>query len=309
MLITRGLVPMASILPHSLDFCLKFGPERVRPLALRIGRGYRPVMTAYWNGSAFVMSDDYPDYLAYKCAKCAEVPVAIMGAFPHGTAIVEQIGGWELLPPCGIARYPIPVAPYSPEFKKWQLEERLRGTDRRERPVELIVIFLRFAELLHDEDTSEKELHRFIQLHPVVLSAYGTSLDSEVSLGQQYRIDLILRSTGVREDVTLVELEHHRHPLFTRSGRARAEITHAIQQVQDWFRWLRENPTDFASVSLRGIPPRGLVVAGRSRDLAEEDRSRLAHLNTSSVVPVVTYDELLDRFGDLVLSQLDDDQE
>ncbi|HEY3899974.1 MAG TPA: Shedu anti-phage system protein SduA domain-containing protein [Chthoniobacter sp.] len=254
------------------------------------------------------MSDDYTAYLAYKRSKCSQVPVAILGQFPPDAAVTESVGGWELLPPAGIARNFFPAAPYSTKLKEWFLEEKLREHDDKKRPVDLMVTYLRFAEQLHDEDADEKRLHRYIERNPVVLSAYGTRLDSEVSLGQQYRIDLILRSTGVREEVILVELENHRHALFTRSGQPRAEITHAVQQVQDWFRWLRENPNNPVAVSIGGIPPRGLVVAGRSRDFSEEDRSRLAHLNTFSAVPVITYDELLDRFGDLVLGQLADER-
>jgi hypothetical protein len=163
-----------------------------------------------------------------------------------------------------------------------------------------------FADLLDDEELDERELHEFILKYPELLTAYGTRMDSEIRLGNEYRIDLAVHSSGVRDEVTLVELEHHRHDIFTRDGQTRAEITHAVQQVQNWFRWLRENPAEPFAASLRGIPPKGLVVAGRSRDFSEDRRSRLAHLNSTSPVPVITYDELLDRLGDLILSRLED---
>jgi hypothetical protein len=163
-----------------------------------------------------------------------------------------------------------------------------------------------FADMLDDKNVSERQLHEFIFKHPAVLTAYGTSISSEVWLGENYRIDVIVRTSGVSRQTTLVELEHHRHGIFTRDGQPRAEITHAVQQVQDWFRWLRENPISAVATSLSGLPPAGLVIAGRSRDFNEDERSRLAHLNAGSSVPIITYDELLDRLADLILSRLDE---
>ena len=131
-------------------------------------------------------------------------------------------------------------------------------------------------------------------------------MESEVRLGEKHRIDLVVRSNGVREQVTLIELEHHRHEIFTRQGEFRAEITHAIHQVQDWIRWLRENPEHPTAQSLGNLPPSGLVIAGRSRFFTDDQRDRLAHLNAGSPVPVVTYDELLDRLRDLTLNRIEE---
>jgi hypothetical protein len=49
-----------------------------------------------------------------------------------------------------------------------------------------------------------------------------------------------------------------------------------------------------------------MVIAGRSRQLTDEQRTRLAHLNADNPVPVITYDELLERFENMILRQIED---
>lgn len=307
--VTTATVALTSISPHSIDFCFHFSPDRIRPTTNRIHRGYRPQMAVYWNGSSFIMSDDYLAYLAYQQAEHEQVPVAILGEFPAEIANVHNVGGHELLPPLGIeggGRYP---APPTEEFKSWRLKARLQSAKRKDLPGDLIAVWMAFAELLSFDDLSEKQLHAFIMRYPEVLTVYGTEMTSEVRLEDAYRIDVVVRARGVQDEVTLVELEHHHHIIFTRDGQTRSEITHAIQQVQDWFRWIRENPTDDFSLSLGRLPPKGLVVAGRSRAFQDGDRDRLAHLNATAAVPLITYDELLDRFGDIIINQRDDSED
>jgi len=306
MSVVVGLTSLNNIVPHSLDHCLRFQADRLHSLVLRILNGYQPQMVVYWNGFAFVMSDDYVNYLAYKQAKSDHVSVAILGEFPTQLVKVKGSGGVELLPGAAGGLRGVHPKPLSSQFKEWQIEQQHSRYSRKSLPSELIAIWMAFADMLDDRNVNERTLHDFIFKNPAVLTAYGTSIATEVRLGELYRIDVVLRASGVREEVTLVELEHHRHNIFTRDGQPRAEITHAVQQVQDWFRWLRENPIHPFTQSLAGLPPAGLVVAGRSRNFNEEERSRLAHLNSGSAVPVITYDELLDRLGDLILSRLDD---
>jgi hypothetical protein len=304
--VTLARTPLSNLTPHSVDFCVKYHPDRLHSLVLRILHGYRPTMVVYWNGSTLVMSDDYPDYLAYQQARCSEVSVAILGKFPPEAVNVIRSGGLELLPAAACGTVGVPPEPFTARFKQWQVAEKHAGESRKALPSDLIAAWMILADMLSDAQVSERELHEFIFKHPAVLNAYGTSMSSELRLGENYRIDVVVRNSGVRPETTLVELEHHRHGIFTGAGQLRAEITHAVQQVQDWFRWLRENPISAVAEMLGGLPPAGLVVAGRSRDFSEDDRSRLAHLNANSPVSIITYDEVLDRLADLILSRLDD---
>lgn len=305
MTVATATISLASIIPNSLDFCLQLPPSGWKVIARRVCRGFRPVLAVYWDGSRFIMSDDHGAYLAYKKAGSEKVPVAILGEFPPHAATAERVGGPELLPPVEVKSEVVYPTTLTEEYKAWSLNERVQCNEQNAIPGDLIAKWMAFADLLHNEQANEKDLHDFIIRYPEVLTVYGARFEREVRLGEAYRIDIMVRSSGVKDEVTLVELEHHRHEVFTQEGQTRAEITHAIQQVQDWFRWIRENPNNTVSASLAGIPPRGLVVAGRSRNFTEDQRSRLAHLNSTSPVLVITYDELLSRFGDLILSRLD----
>jgi hypothetical protein len=88
--------------------------------------------------------------------------------------------------------------------------------------------------------------------------------------------------------------------IFTAAGRPRSHVTQALQQVEDWLRWWRENPTRIPNPIDSSIPPHGLVVIGRNANLSDEDRRRLLHLNYNRTVKVVTYDDLLIRILDLI---------
>lgn len=303
--VTLAIVPMTQVVPHSIDFCSHYSPDSLSGLTARIRCGFKPSLAVYWDGRRFIMSDDYPTYLAYTRVGTKNVTVAIVGDFPEENVEVLKVGGGELLPPVTISWREKAPDGATEDFKLWQLQEKFQTTLKSAIPGDLIAVWMVFADLLNDRKVSERELHNFIVKHPEVFSAYGTSIESEVWLGKKYRIDLVVRAGGIRDEITLVELENHRHEVFTRSGQPRAELTHALQQVQDWFRWIRENPTHSLYEATGGIPPRGMVVAGRSIEMNQDDRDRLAHLNSGAPVPIITYDELLNRFGDLILSRLD----
>jgi hypothetical protein len=111
MQITTATTSLKRVVPHNMDFCFRFPASSLQSLTTRIQRGYRPTMVVYWNGSEFIMSDDYPDYLAYRKAECEDVPVAILGDFPKNVADVIKCGGVELLPAVGMGSgivYPAP---------------------------------------------------------------------------------------------------------------------------------------------------------------------------------------------------------
>lgn len=305
MAVSTGLVSISLIEPFSVDFCLSLSSKISLYESQRIRQGYRPKILVYWNGSKFIMSDDYPTFLSYKKANCGLVSVSILGDFPKHFVEIDKTGGIELIPPLGISPISSSNEEMSKDFKIWQLEEKIRTENQENLPGHLIAVWMSFADLLANTTLDEREIHRFLVRFPEVLTVYGTRIDSEIWLGSDYRVDLVVRSSGVREETTLVELENHKHQIFTNSGQTRAEITHAIHQVQDWFRWIRKNPRHKFSESLGDLPPKGLVIAGRSNGLSEDQRKRLAHLNVSSPVQLITYDELLDKFADMILGRID----
>ena len=48
------------------------------------------------------------------------------------------------------------------------------------------------------------------------------------------------------------------------------------------------------------IPVEGLVVIGRNRDLTDQDKRRLLHLNNTRDVKLITYDGLLEKLEILI---------
>ena len=305
MRITRAITPLDRIAPFSLDFCLTLPHQEIQAFTQRILSGYRPELTVYWCGKTFVMSDDYYAFLGYRQARIGSVPVAILGNFPNNAAKAIDGGGIELLPPVQITRTAV-SEPSSPALEQWYANQRLGAEERKAIPSDLAATWLVFADIIAHPTTTESDVHSYLLKFPPIIAAGGRAIQSEVRLGTKYKMDLVVRSAGVTEDILLIELENPRHNIFTRDGRPRKAVTHAKQQVEDWLRWVQEHPGDSFVGTLGGVPPRGLVVIGRSRDLDNEQRHRLAHLNTNSKVQIVTYDELLDRFGDLILQQCDD---
>jgi hypothetical protein len=123
---------------------------------------------------------------------------------------------------------------------------------------------------------------------------------SEVCLGKDYRVDLVIQYKLDERRLLLIELEKAGLPIFTKSGRLRSHVTHAIQQVEDWMQWWLEHPTNIPAALDGSIPPDGLVVIGRNISMDERSKRRLVHLNHNRRVKLITYDDLLDRIEALI---------
>jgi hypothetical protein len=299
---TQSRLPLSMIQPHDLDFCITYPKETVIWEAKEIQKGLESPLLIYWNGTNFIMSDDYAGYLAYRMRGSEDVPVVILGNFPKNL-LKQRIktGGAELLPPLRIRS----VSNYdslSPELKNWMLDERLKSKEGSEVVSELYVLFMSLSLMISDPSVKERQLHDFLLNHPITLDPYGTCIMSEVRLGNKYRIDLVIQYKLDEKRILLVELEKASLPIFNKAGRLRAHVTHAIQQVEDWLQWWREHPNEIPKALDSSIPPQGLVVIGRNINLDEQAKKRLLHLNGNRLVKVITYDDLLSRIEALIQS-------
>jgi hypothetical protein len=295
-------IPLSMIRPFSLDFCLTYPRDTIDWQIKEIERGTDPPLVVYWSGTGFVMSDDYPGYLAHRALGSEEVSVVVIGAVPVGvlTNPIRE-GGAELISPVHIRQQPN-YASLTPDLKDWLVGQRLKHRDLPDGVSTLYALVMVLSEMIHSESTKEKELHKFLIDNSVALDAYGSGLMSEVNLGRKYSVDLIIQYRTHDRQILLVELERANWPIFTKNGRLRAPVTHAIQQVEDWLRWWHEHPDKIPKGLDGSIPPQGLVVIGRNKDLGSDDRKRLLHLNNNRRVKVITYDDLLDRLEALILS-------
>jgi hypothetical protein len=302
--VSIGVTDVARIRPYDLDFCSTISAEVINHFVDTIRDDKCPTLVVYWAGDKFVTSDDYCAYLAYRRLDYKETRIAVMGAYPPETARAVTTGQSDLMPPLVLT--PVRQTPdYSADFKEWLLDEKLRTAERGPLPVDDLSCWAAFARHLANRRISEADLHRFLLRYPMILNVYGSEIKSEVCLGGRYRVDLTVLQTGALPSVQLIELEHAKDSLFTKGGRMRNKVVHAKQQVEDWLRWWREHPEQRPDDLKGAIEPKGLVIMGRSRDLTDEQRRILAHLNEGSDVTIITYDELLDQFGTFLLRRLD----
>jgi hypothetical protein len=297
---SKTKLELKRIRPHSIEFCLDFPKDIVEKVADKIKSEEDFPLLIYWKGENFVMSDDYPMYLAYRLLDIKVVPVVILGSYP--TEIVEEqimVGGKELLPLVGVEPRP-EHSSLSPELQDWMLEKKLKTKSRSEVVSNLYFLFMGLNELISNPHTKERKIHDFIINNPTCFDVYGSRIKSEVWLGKKYRIDLAIQYKLDEKKIQLVELERANQEIFTEKGRLRAYATHAIQQVEDWLQWWHENPNDRPKDFDSSILPEGLVVLGRNKNLSDDDKRRLVHLNSTRKVKLITYDDLLDRIESLI---------
>lgn len=296
---TRAKVELAKVQPHNFDFCMSYPINLVDKIIARIERGQEIDLIVYWNGSSYIMSDSYPYYLGYRKLGYEKVTVVIMGDFPEKTAEILTVGDTDLIPPVTID-YEDNYKSLSPELKDQLLQFRLTWKAPSTTLTNLYSLHMQLTDLIRAANTKEKHLHEFLLNNPIALDSYGLQVMSEVRLGKQYRIDLILQYSLVSRRIMLIELERSDIPIFTKKGRQRSEVTHAIQQVEDWLRWWKENPSQVPQPLDSSIPVDGLVVIGRSEGMDEDTKRRLLHLNSHRKVKVITYDDLLEQIKALI---------
>jgi hypothetical protein len=298
LMVTHATLPMQDIEPHDFSHLKHISEIEKLPEADE-GR-----MVVYWRNGKFMMSDDYLDYCRHVQKGSVQVKVAILGEFPKDKAEIERVGERTILPPPVIVRAkPIPLIK-DEQDTKWLAHNKLKTKSLKSVDPDMMATWLMFAQLVADLDANERQLHEFIFKKPVIISEFGDDVISEVSLGNKYFVDLLVHRNGLMPRVYLIELERANHRILTQGGQETKEVTHAVQQVSDWLRWWRNNSADPLVKPSGGLEPRGVVVIGRSSLLSEENRQKLAHNNQNRDVEVITYDELLDKFGHFILSQV-----
>jgi hypothetical protein len=141
----------------------------------------------------------------------------------------------------------------------------------------------------------EEPAHQFLKQHPEILCPASTASWSKLPLGAHVT-DFIFREPS--NEYLLVEIESPLREVFRKDGQQREELTHAINQIMDWRIFIEDNLLKAQEeLGLPGISanPRSLIVIGRSASLSDDDRRKLATLQ--SQIPrlrILTYDDLID---------------
>ena len=98
---------------------------------------------------------------------------------------------------------------------------------------------------------SEEKYHQFLSEHAGFLLAriydFETIVISKLRLGADYIVDFIktydYRSAGIQYE--FIELETPWSAPYTKSGNPSSRLVTAVQQIQNWKRWMRENRYEF----------------------------------------------------------------
>ncbi len=156
----------------------------------------------------------------------------------------------------------------------------------------------RFASLLKQFEMllsgPEESVQQFLRDHPELLSPTHTKMWPKLPLGARVT-DFVFREPP--NDYLLVELEAPVRRLFRDDGQPREQLVHAIDQVDDWVRYIEDNlatvQRELGLIAI-SVQPRLLIVIGRSSDLTNENRRKLVTLqNQRRRLRIVTYDDLL----------------
>jgi hypothetical protein len=143
-------------------------------------------------------------------------------------------------------------------------------------------------------DGNEEPLHQYIKAHPALLSPTHYRMWSKLPLGKR-DTDFVFREPS--GEYLLVELESPLRSLFRADGQQREELTHALDQIIDWRRYIEDNlRTVQSELGLEDISinPSCLIVIGRSSALTQEGRRKLVALqNSMPKIRIMTYDDLI----------------
>ncbi|WP_433700801.1 Shedu anti-phage system protein SduA domain-containing protein [Nocardiopsis sp. CA-288880] len=156
--------------------------------------------------------------------------------------------------------------------------------------------------------TKERPMQVALEKHPSLFSKiilggnHGIWVRPQVQFGNHYMADFLVairNSAGLYW--VLVELESPTHRLTNPgNGRASSALRHAVDQIEDWRKWLTTNlrsaraPREDGGLGLPGINvnARGLIVMGRE-DVSDSATDIRERYSSQSGIEIRTYDSLV----------------
>ena len=149
----------------------------------------------------------------------------------------------------------------------------------------------------------ERTMQRYLEAHPYLMiqhlgGGHGRFVIPQKRLGAEFVPDFLLcEIDSIGPHWKLVEIESPRGLRAKKNGEPTAHLQHAINQIQDWRRWLTEHIAYAREgLKLEGISGNvpGLVIMGRRGDGA--DPERLRQILEQNRIEVHSYDWLLTQF-------------
>jgi len=166
-----------------------------------------------------------------------------------------------------------------------------------------------YISLVFRENAEEPELQQFLEKHPFILSptyldVCSGSLDvtPQVRLSRGKRIvDFLLLFEPdfekARRLATVIEIKRPSHNLFVKKCKNSKPLRVGLQQVEEVFRIIKENPQEANKLGLRHSDDiSGMVLIGRRSDLNEEEISYLEQINEPrTLIKIDTFDALIEN--------------
>jgi len=295
----RVEVPIELIEIKDIDYALSIPQSLIETMINDIKEnrnGNIEILLYEDNKGKLVMDDDYSIFLAYKAINKKTIKSVIVGKYDKNKDHIKtiSIGNGNLIP--AIITYQEERSPRKIS-KKELLDDKIKKLAKE--PIKnhennLMFSFIEFCRLLENEKTKERDLHNFLLNHPILIDINGAHvmIHSEVRIGD-YIADLVLEYNYLHKGILLIELERQSDFIFTKKGRLRSKVTHALQQVEDWIKEIRENKPNIPNWLKNEYTPEGMVIIGRSNMLSMEDKLRLKSINNNRTVKILTYDDLL----------------
>ncbi|MFK3843232.1 Shedu anti-phage system protein SduA domain-containing protein [Serratia sp. NPDC087055] len=302
----RVEVPIELIEIKDIDYALSIPQSLIETMINSIQRNRScdiEILLYEDNKGKLVMDDDYSIFLAYKAINKKTIRSVIVGKYDKNKDHIKtiSIGNGNLIP--AIILYQEEKSPRQIS-KKELLDAKIKKLAKE--PIKndennLMFSFIEFCRLLKNEKTKERDLHNFLLNHPRLIDINGTHvmIHSEVKIGD-YIADLVLEYHYLHKGILLIELERQSDIIFTKKGRLRSKVTHALQQVEDWIKEIRENKPNIPNWLKNEYTPEGMVIIGRSNMLSMEDKLRLKSINNNRTVKILTYDDLLQHLMQLI---------
>ncbi len=127
----------------------------------------------------------------------------------------------------------------------------------------------------------EEEVHQFLKNASVILGVTSKIEPiSKFKLGDDYVTDFVINE--IPDGYVFIEIERPNMKLFkkTTPPERTQEFNHAIQQIENWKAWIRENYS-YISKKLEGLSPNPVcwLIAGRRTHLSKEEQRRLVEIN------------------------------
>jgi len=153
-----------------------------------------------------------------------------------------------------------------------------------------------FNRLINNDNLSEEDYQKFIELNPIIFSIFTPKLLKFKSpVTSKFKTDFVVLNS--MNELLLIEIEKPTTKLFKKDGTQHSELTHALDQVENWLMAGKRNrlalidDINMDSLTIDNITNvKGVVIAGKNKS---EDTNYIEKIRSRGNIDFYTYDDLL----------------